>query len=316
METEKYEGIEKREVPRTGELTDEMVVGATVRIVKNPGTVDEAQFTEGDMMREEVRKLLLSKTPRSQTILTRATTLDVMDRRDLEQKFFAPTIDGLRKAFTNRGILLPTDDEILAILLEKFTPEKVEALRKAIKVPGLLAISSDQSFENMEMLLNANKKRKNQLDVVIFGNRRSVFEKQDLEASKNGQQGLKFGFGEMSQELPNLEGRMIDIITKWKNSPLAEISRTANQDEYAMLQVQAKDLLDVSGQTILSRKDKPSEIPADDGLVSTGFSDFYNDGTSKMARRNTIRQNMVRFSGRYLCEIYNDARIRPVVIGE
>lgn len=52
----KYTGPERRAVPREGAITDEQAKGALERIIK------EAGFTEGDAMREEIRKLILPAT--------------------------------------------------------------------------------------------------------------------------------------------------------------------------------------------------------------------------------------------------------------
>ena len=307
---------EERGTPRTGKVEDttkEAEIGAARRVI-GVETVDTANFTEGDTMREKVRgkieASLIKKqpeaisAPQSSVVTERPTTLNEADRRDLEKRFFAPSVEGLRRAFTNRGLALPTDDEILAVLLAKFTHEKLEALKRAIQVPGLLALRGNQSFGDTEALLNANKKRGGQLDVGVYGNRRTIFEEQDrVVAQKNGSQELKFSFGELLQELQDRRGKLRDIITNWQRDPLAQISRTANQDEYGQLQAQAPYLLDLTGWTMLSRKDKPEEIEGDDGLVSGGYGDWGADCR-------------VSFTENYPGDGYYYARVRPVVMGE
>ncbi|MFA6917563.1 MAG: hypothetical protein WC285_01855 [Candidatus Gracilibacteria bacterium] len=269
-----------------------------------PGFATEADIAG---IAEEVGEGAKAVVPTGPIILTRTTKLNEADRRDLETRFFSPSVNGLRKAFERGKLVLPTDDQILAVLLQKFTPDNVEALRRAIQVPGLLALPWNQTFAASVALLNANKKRQGQLDVGVYGSRRAVFEEQDrLVIARGGTPELKFGFGEMIPEPTNRGGLLRDIITEWLRDSLAEISVTADQDMYAQLQAQASGLLDLTGWTMLGRKDEPVKIKGEDGLVSGGY------GTSGWGGGAGAG---VGFVERDLGRIYDYARVRPVVMG-
>lgn len=247
------------------------------------------------------------------SIIIRATTLNAADRGDLEKKFFAPSVGMLRKALENgrtrtgAGLVLPTDDEVLAVLLGQFDHAKIEALKRAeMQKPGLLATYATQTFGDTEGLINANKRR-GQLDTYATDSRRIAFAGQDLETAKSAQGKevpLRFGFMELAPELPNRRGKLKNIVSDWINDPLSKILRGPTHNEYGQGQAQTQCGLDLTGWSMLSRTDKPGEMYTDDGLVSGG------SGVVWAAARGVYF-----FEGNPKVD-YNYARVRPVVMGE
>jgi hypothetical protein len=255
--------------------------------------------------------------PTGPAVIIRATELNEDDRKDLERKFSA-SVGGLRKAFTRGGLVLPTDDGILAVLLKKFNHEKVEALKRAIRVPGLLALPGDQTFAASVALLNANEKRGHKLDVEVYRGRRAVFEEQDRRViARGGTPELKFGFGEMIPEPLNRKGKLKNIITEWLEDPLAKISVAANQDMYAQLQAQASVLLDraLTGWTMLGRKDEPGEITGEDCLVSGVYAVLLQDERHGYMSSSWWDEYQVIFDEHYPENVDYFVHVRPVVMG-
>lgn len=257
----------------------------------------------------------VSSTPerKAPSIIVRATTLNQADCGDLEKKFFAPSVNRLRKALENArtrtgaGLVLPTDDEVLAVLFGQFNHAKIEALKRAeMQKPGLLATYATQTFGDTEGLINANKRR-GQLDTYATDSRRTVFAEQDLEVAKSVQGKevpLRFGFMELAPELRNRTGKLSDIVDGWMRDPLSGLWRTPTHNEYGQGQAQTQCGLDLAGWSMLSRTDKPGEMYTDDGLVSGGFGRDWDVG------------GRVRFLERAPDYVYVDARVRPVVMGE
>ncbi|MCK9185854.1 hypothetical protein M0P48_00245 [Candidatus Gracilibacteria bacterium] len=289
----------------------------------NPADIETAKFKEGEAMRALVKTKLNAVTNTSPAVDAPATTTTskgplilssqsphTPEHRQYLEKTIQTALPSLRKAFSNARIEIPTDTEILQAMTmtNRFTPEQIEALMRNIQVPGLIVLPAQmQSFEDYVRLLNANKKRQRQYDVSASDNRTTAFSKQDktLRDERKGQPAeCKFGIGEMTQEPQNRQGKLRDIVEKWEGSPLANLTRTATPRQYAVLQAQAKDLLDLNGWTILSEENAPHKIIGDDNLAS-GANGYYF-----WAGGNGVRFN--EYSPELDCSY---ARVRPVVVG-
>ncbi|MDP2642988.1 MAG: hypothetical protein Q8P62_04055 [Candidatus Peregrinibacteria bacterium] len=219
-------------------------------------------------------------------------------------------LPSVRKAFANARIEIPTDSEILQAMTmtNRFTPEQIEALMRNIQVPGLVVLPPEmQSFESYVGFLNANKKRRRQDDVFTSDSRKKAFSEQDkalIEERKGQPAQYKFGIGEMTQEPQNRQGKLRDIVETWEGSDLAKLTRTVTPREYAVLQAQAKDILDLNGWTMLSEENASHKIIGDDNLVSGAYgrNPWYGD----------FRVNFRELYPEVGCDY---ARVRPVVVG-
>ncbi|MDP2642566.1 MAG: hypothetical protein Q8P62_01860 [Candidatus Peregrinibacteria bacterium] len=230
------------------------------------------------------------------------------------KKYLETTIQtalpSVRKAFMNARIEIPTDNEILQamIMTNRFTRDQIEELIRNIQVPGLVVLPPEmQSFESYVGFLNANEKRRGQYGVSTSDSRKTAFSEQDkalIEERKGQPAQYKFGIGEMMQEPQNRQGKLRDIVEKWEGSALAKQTRTATPREYAVLQAQAKDLLDLNGWTMLSEENAPHKIIGDDNLVS-----------GANGRNAWLDDDRVSFVGYSPGNAYRYARVRPVVVG-
>ncbi len=74
---------ERRSTQRLGEITEEQIRNAAIRVLKEWQTVDEAMFTEGEAMRERVRDFLI-KTARSEksSVSVKSTDEEVNELRE------------------------------------------------------------------------------------------------------------------------------------------------------------------------------------------------------------------------------------------
>jgi len=251
--------------------------------------------------------------PRAPSIIGRATTLNGADCGYLEEQFVL-SVARLGRAFKNdkspinSGLVLPSDEEILAVLLGQFDHSRVEALKRAeMRIRGLVVTWPTQTLAGTEALMNANKQL-GRKDAFISASRRKQFARQDhaaAEAVRREKVGLRFGFMELTPELPNRSGKLRDIISGWQRDPLSVIYRPPTHHEYGQGQAQTCGGLDFTGWSIFSRTDKQGEMYTDDGLVSGGIGRY--------SLHSGRRVDFLEAGQEGVCDY---ARVRLVVMGE
>ncbi|MFA4891117.1 MAG: hypothetical protein WC604_02065 [Candidatus Gracilibacteria bacterium] len=227
------------------------------------------------------------------------------EHRKYIENVVGTAIPNVRKSFRNAGIAIPTDDEILQqmVMTERFRPEQIEALIKAVQTPGLIVLPPQmQSFGDYERFLNANKKIIRQKDVFVSDDRKAAFVAQDTKLQQSPTS-YKFGIGELAQELRDRSGKLKSIVTEWEGSDLAKVLRVPTPREYAGLQGQAPNLLDLNGWSMLSEENEPHKIIGEDNFVSGGSGYYYWGDAAWVGFFDTNPVND------YYC-----ARVRPVVV--
>lgn len=238
--------------------------------------------------------ILLSKSPHSP------------EHRKYIETAVGSALPSVKKSFENAGITIPTDDEILQqmIMTNRFRPEQIKALIRTIQTQGLIILPPQmKAFTDHERFLNSNKKRRRQSDVFVRDSRRTAFAAQDEKLQKAPASTYRFGLGETAQELGNRSGKLMDIVTKWQDEDLAKVLRVPTPREYAMLQGQAPDLLDLKGWSFLCEETEPHNIIGDDNRVSGG------DGYYSW--RGDDRVNFDDFNPE---RDFSNARVRPVMV--
>lgn len=288
---EECKGPERRSTPRGGEITDEQVRSALGRVIT------EAEFTEGDIMRERIRGLILpagtetidSDSPAKPTpatpaataqkgpeILIPQTSLDAQAKKYVENlvghKEYGYTL--AHKEITDGGLYnpeeegivkAPTAEEAVAILQQQLTPQEVEAIKRYIRVPGLALKPENLPWQ--KFVKNLDTGTRNRRDTFISDGRKVEFDRQDAalgiqETSRIT--GWQVGVAEMEKELNDQSGLLKGIIQRWLGSDEAKILQLADPKLYALLQKGAllsgdKNPLDKTGWSILQRADKPEE---------------------------------------------------------
>lgn len=265
-----------------------IALGAASVIEQQKAIIKPANHQKGLM-------ILLSKSPHS-----------------LEHKRYIETVVGttlprVRESFKNAGIDIPSDDEIFQqmIMTDRFSQEETEALIKNIQTPGLIILPPQmQGFRDYERFLNANKKRPVQNNVFVSDNRREAFVPQD-KIVKKASASYRFGIGEISQELKNRRGKLRNIVAKWQNEGFAKVLRIPTPKEFAVLQGQATDLLDMEGWSILCEDNKLHKVIEEKNLVSggRGYAAWLGDGGYG-----------VQFHDHNPDRTYLRVRVRPVAV--
>ncbi|MBU1992226.1 hypothetical protein KKG51_00785 [Patescibacteria group bacterium] len=296
-----YQGEERRLVdPKRNKLSLEAHAARALNRFGGPDAenLDTAEFTEGDEMRDKIRELISpavepDKAERSAApqILTRTTSLDAQARKYVENLvghaeygyYLAHNeiTDGdLYDPEEEEVIKAPTIEEVAAILQNGLTPEEVEAIKRHIKVPGL--VMEPQNLPWRKFIANLDTGTKNKKDTFVSDGRNQEFDRQDqaLEIQETSRvTDWKVGIAERKKEPDNKQGLLRDIVTNWEQSEEARLLQLVTPKLYAILQKGAllsgdKKPLDKDGWSILQRADKPQEgrsrIIDLDGLVSGG----------------------------------------------
>ncbi len=228
-----------------------------------------------------------------------------------QQRYLEATISralpNVRKVFERTGVCIPSDDQILEamIMTDRFRPEQVEALMRAVRLPGLIVLPPEmQSFDDYVKFLNVNKHRRAQCDVSVSDGRKAAFAAQDtILKCQNEAPNYRFGIGEMVPEPQNRQGQLFDIISQWGNSGAARVLRSVTPREYAVLLAQSDSVIDSSGFTILSEENPPHKIIGNDGLVSCVDGNFDWQGDFRV----DFREEALNLS-------HLTARIRPAIV--
>ncbi|MFH1720900.1 MAG: hypothetical protein ABH856_04820 [Patescibacteria group bacterium] len=297
-----YEGPERRSTPRGAEITDNQAGGALKRIIT------EAEFTEDGAMRSKLRELFLpaepdkpkTSTPASAErtapqIFIQRTQLDAQARKYVEYLvrhaeygynlahneitdggLYDPEEEGIVKA--------PTMEEAVVILQEQLSMEEIEAIKRYMRVPGL--VMEPQNLPWQKFVANLDTGTKNKWGTVISDSRRIEFDRQDqsLGIQKTSRvTDWKVGIAEREKELGNNRGLLGDITAQWEKGEAAKLLQLPTQKLYALLQKGTllsgdKKQLDRESWSVLQRADEPREgesrIICPDGLVSVGLCDW------------------------------------------
>jgi hypothetical protein len=204
----KHQGPENRTDPREEKITEEQARGALARAIA------ETTFAEGDTMRGRLREMVAQalptatdntdtdaqetheapetqetpSQPKAPQILIRRTELDPRARKYVEELvghaesgyalahneltdggLYNPEEEGIIKA--------PTMEEAVAILQQQLSMEEIEAIKRYMRVPGL--VMEPQNLPWQRFAANLDTGTKNKRETYLSNSRKAEFDRQD-----------------------------------------------------------------------------------------------------------------------------------------
>lgn len=288
---EKYTGEERRSVERDGtKFTKEQAKGAGKRVIEEEQTFDEAEFTEGDLMRNAIKGRLgvVSATNKpaepAVTAGQSATAEPVATQESSEthefslEKFVKTAYPKARAGLLDGEKLcepeqIPSEEEVLAKLktLSKGKLEVVEEMKSRILILEPKGISYKKFIRNLDTGTTTRNK------TAITASRRKQFDLQDKALGIKGDgkvTGWEFSIEEGAGELDDKSGILEDLTTEWKAEEQAKKGATlVDHVKMALIEKQAimsGKRVDRTGWSVLSRRDNNNETVCEDKLVSGG----------------------------------------------
>ncbi len=292
--SETYAGEERRSIERAGtNFTEEQIKAAGIR------AIDEASFTEGDLMRDAIKTRLgvvsaapasaggvsepaLSAAPQSAgQRLDEPTPAESQETTEFSlERFVKASYPKARAGLLNGEKLctpeeIPSKEDVLA-KLKTLSPEKLEVVRE-MKVPMLVLEPKGLSYKKFMKNLDTGTRTRN--DTFLTGSRKKQFALQDKALGIKGDgavTGWTVGIAEGAEELDGEYGYLRDLTAKWKKGAQAKKGAVlVDHTKFALMQKQAimsRKRLDRINWSVLSRRDNNNEtVCEDDGLVSGGY---------------------------------------------
>ena len=319
--SETYAGEERRSVGRDGtNFTEEQVENAGKRVLMEKKTIDESEFTEGDLMRTAIKKKLgvvsATSAAEGQRFEPAAAVPGIPESQEVPEfsleKFAEANYDKAINALTDgekvlynpetAAIKAPSKEDVLA-RLSRLTPDQLEVARK-FKRPVLVIEPEGLSYGKFVDNLNRGTRTRN--DVIVTDSRKEQFALQDKALGIKGDgavTGWIVGIAEGADELDGKSGVLENLISNWEHGEQAKKGAVlVDHTKFALMEKQAiieGRRLDRVNWSVFSRRDNNNETVCEDGLVSDG--------------RCSERDDHVGFSESYPSDRYS-ACFRAIVI--
>lgn len=284
--SETYTGENRRSIERDGTtFTDKQRKGAAKRVIEEDQTLDGAEFTEGDLMRNAIKeKLGVASAP---AVKPEPNPAEFQEAPEFSIEQFVETaypeavkslLDGEKLCEAEQ---IPSKEEVLA-KLKTLSPAKLEVV-KGIQIPMLVLEPQGLSYRKFIRNLDTGVTTRNRTEIT--DSRRKQFDLQDKALGIKGDGKVtdwKFSIMESAEDLDGKVGYLENLTAEWKEGEQAKRGAIlVDHTKFALAQKQAVmsgRRLDRINWSVLSRRDNNKETVCKDGLVSGGRYRDYSDG--------------------------------------